>query len=112
MPTHIANRVLSDLISELSPSHESWRHNHLSEETIMKKNDSVTGKSDTDHGEPPARIKTDAVPESLRPALQSDVVRQVSDDLTETLANDPRQLPKKTPVASPGAPYRRQKSGD
>ena len=100
----------SELTSKSSPTMKNWRHSYLFEEATMKKPNGNTVKSDNDRGEPPVRIETDAVPESLRPALNSDVVQQVSDELTETLAADPRQLPRKTPVASPGAPYRRHKN--
>lgn len=60
--------------------------------------------------EPEVRIETDRVPDSLRPALQSEEIQEVAAALMEAIRNDPRNQRMATPVACPGAPYRRRKN--
>jgi len=55
-------------------------------------------------------VEAGGVPDSLRLALQSEEVRAVTLALIEELTCDPRELPRCTPVACPGAPYSRNKS--
>lgn len=47
-------------------------------------------------------------PGSLQDALDSAEVKSVSAALTRILALDPRTAPDATPIACPGAPYRRK----
>ena len=46
----------------------------------------------------------------LRDALESDEVKKVSAALVQVLALDPRKPPEATPIACPGAPYRRKET--
>src|ERR1039458_2743293 len=49
-------------------------------------------------------------PSSLQDALDSAEVKSVSAALTRILALDPRTPPEATPIACPGAPYRRKET--
>jgi hypothetical protein len=104
--------VVSDLISKSSPATESRRPSFLIEEATMKKHNDVVQNSANERVGQRVRVDTDHVPECLRPALQSGEVKKVTNALTETLQDDPREPSSRTPVASPGAPYRRRKSND
>jgi hypothetical protein len=56
---------------------------------------------------PSAPAWTTSVPEFLLYALDSLEVQEVTEKLIETINRDPRELPRKRPVACPGAPYTR-----
>jgi len=56
---------------------------------------------------PSAQTRNTSVPEFLRYALDSLEVQEVTEKLVETINRDPRELPRKRPVACPGAPYTR-----